>query len=514
MKKTISIHIKGTPFVIEEDAYLQLDAYLKRLESILKNEDGAEDIVEDIELRIAELLSKKITGSKNIIELKDVEEVLNTLGDPSDFATSDADYSESSSHKQNDTQDQKSNEKHLYRDVERSYIGGVCSGLSNYFAIDVTIIRIVWALAILFGGVGFFLYILLWIIIPKATSSIDRLKMKGQPINVDTVKEEVDRAAKNISEKSRHFANNIKDSGKIRTVYHSIRRTVAVIFGLFFSFIGLVLLITFIGIIFGKPQIIPANTESGFLSFTSLASLIVDNPIDVQLAWLSFYFTSIPIVLLFLIGGFVLLFNLKNRWSRYINASLIFLSICGFVIGMIVFTRVGSDYSIEGEIEKEVETIHTPQLVLTTKSNVLSTSNDYTVKSSNTWDIYISNDRIYKSDISIKYKVSKDSLYHVNIIKEAKAFSLDKAVKRAENIHYPYEVKGDSLHISSFLNYPKSDKFRRQSLELVIYIPQGKTVKIDDYTIDLTKQNNQEEDEERWIQKGKLKPDGSYKHYR
>src|SRR5690606_12371449 len=96
-------------------------------------------------------------------------------------------------------------ERRLYRDRENGYIGGVCAGLAGYFNIDPTIIRLLWAGAFFIGGVGLFLYIILWAIIPKASSSIDRLKMQGKPINVDTVKEEVERAAQNVSEKSRHF---------------------------------------------------------------------------------------------------------------------------------------------------------------------------------------------------------------------------------------------------------------------------------------------------------------------
>lgn len=512
MKKTVAIHIKGFPFTIEEEAYQRLENYIKRLEAVLKGEEGADDIVEDIELRIAELLSKKLTGSKSIIELSDVEDVLNTLGDPSDYATEEGAEKETTSNYKADY-DNTSYERRLFRDTESSYIGGVCSGLSNYFGIDVTLIRLVWAIAILLGGVGLFLYIVLWIIIPKATSSIDRLKMKGQPINVDTVKEEVDRAAKNISEKSRRFANSIKNNKNIHNVGSSIKRLFSLCFGFIFTAIGISLLIAFIGLVIGRPQMIPSSTDAGFLSITSLANLVVANPADVQLSWISFYVFAISITLFFLIGGFVMLFNINNKWYRYVNFVLITLSVIGFTLGMVVFSRTGRDFAINGELEKEIATVNTNQLVVLPVTSSATTSSNYKIKSSNMWDVYIGKESISVSDVSIKYKPSNDSLFHVMIEKEANASTLNNAIKKAENIRYNAEMKGDSLYLPATYSFPKSDKFRNQDVDVIIYIPWGKTVKIGNSIIDLSKQTTVFEDDDDWDQQGEISQDGTYYHF-
>src|SRR5690606_17599176 len=109
MKKTLSIHIKGFPFIIEEIAYTRLENYLNRLKSALKGQEGADEIIEDIEIRIAELLNAKTTQFKQIIEDSDIIDVLNTLGDPSDYAENDEkphveenNYSSSNSNEQNE----------------------------------------------------------------------------------------------------------------------------------------------------------------------------------------------------------------------------------------------------------------------------------------------------------------------------------------------------------------------------------------------------------------------------
>src|SRR5690606_26290084 len=83
-------------------------------------------------------------------------------------------------------------EKRLFRDTDNAQIAGVCQGIANFFNIDVVIIRIVWVLIFLFAGFGFLLYVILWIVVPKANTSIDRLRMKGKPITVENVREEVE----------------------------------------------------------------------------------------------------------------------------------------------------------------------------------------------------------------------------------------------------------------------------------------------------------------------------------
>ena len=89
MKKTISVNIKGINFVIEEDAYELLQNYIDRLTSVLKNIQGSSEIIEDVELRIAELCTSKLNDSKTVIEYQDIESILSTLGSPEDFVDED-----------------------------------------------------------------------------------------------------------------------------------------------------------------------------------------------------------------------------------------------------------------------------------------------------------------------------------------------------------------------------------------------------------------------------------------
>jgi phage shock protein C len=62
--------------------------------------------------------------------------------------------------------------KRLMRSSQDKKIGGVCAGLADYFDLDPTVVRVVWLLAILFGGTGLLVYLILWIVLPLAPAAV------------------------------------------------------------------------------------------------------------------------------------------------------------------------------------------------------------------------------------------------------------------------------------------------------------------------------------------------------
>lgn len=521
MNKTVSIHIKGFPFLIEEEAYRKLEAYLHLLKQMLGDQEGADEIVEDIEIRIAELLNTG-KGSKQVVEMKDVEEVLQTLGDPSDYADESentASFSDTKSKSDSHYGSQKSSERKLYRDEENGQLGGVCAGLAAYLNIDVTIIRLIWAGSFFVFGSGFLLYLLLWIIIPAANSSIDRLRMKGKPINVDTVKEEVERAARNVTEKSRSFANKMKEDKKLRKGISTIGRVFRFGISLCFLFIGFMMSLLLVVVLFGKPQFFPAVSTEGFLSINSLSNLIFNDPIDYQLAQLSIYLAAFSLITFFLLGGIVIMFNLKNRWYRFINFGLISLGIISVITGFVVASRTARDFAVSGDLEKEIATVSTEQLQIKTMFTSPLSNSDYKVKlNNNDWMLHIEEQSIFSYGIDIYYHTSKDSLFHVLLEKEAKADRLQTAVNRAKNIRYGAIISGDTITLPNYFSYPKKDKIRAQDVEIHIYIPKGKSIAIDGEKISMDRTADEREDfddddtDEPVVIRGYLKRNGTYRH--
>ena len=160
MKKTLNIGIGGKSFIIDEDAHERLKNYLDTFRARLTDEQGSE-VMDDIEARIAELLLANLGSSQQSVSLALVNQITAQLGMPDgkpEFENNEVIMEEETMNPV----------KKLYLDVENRKLGGVCSGLAAYFDIDVTLIRIIFLALLIGGGFGFWLYIIMWIVAPKA----------------------------------------------------------------------------------------------------------------------------------------------------------------------------------------------------------------------------------------------------------------------------------------------------------------------------------------------------------
>ena len=176
MNKILHINLGGYPFTIDEDAYLSLNIYLKRISDHFKNTEGFEEVTADIEDRFAELLLEHL-GKRKIIALMDVEKVISILGTPEEFGAESMDEIESAPKR-----------RQLYRDSENMLVAGVCSGLATYGKMSSpTLFRLLFFLMAFLGGLGIIIYGILWALLPVATSTSERLALRGEPINLKTI---------------------------------------------------------------------------------------------------------------------------------------------------------------------------------------------------------------------------------------------------------------------------------------------------------------------------------------
>ena len=219
MNKTVTVNVGGMVFHIEEQAYEKLKKYLDAIRSYFTTSDGREEIIQDIESRIAEMFTERIGNSRQVVVESDVDFMINTMGKPEQVAGADDEHANSTNtNTSGNTYTSSTNERgyrRLYRDPEDKIIGGVCSGISYYIGIDPIWLRLIFAAAFFIMGSGFLLYIVLLVIIPKAKTTAEKLEMKGQPVNIDTIKksieEEVDEL-KNKFGKPGAFSNATKKS--------------------------------------------------------------------------------------------------------------------------------------------------------------------------------------------------------------------------------------------------------------------------------------------------------------
>lgn len=515
MKKTISVNLKGLNFILEEDAYERLENYIQRLKLNLANQEGSDDILEDIELRIAELFSSKIDETKQVIDLSDLMSILETLGDPDVFITEDEDDNEdrkSSTHSY--SEQTHSNHKKLFRDVDNASIAGVCAGLANFFSIDVLIVRIIWAISFFFFGTGLFLYIILWIVIPRANTTIDRLKMQGKAVTVDSVKEEVERAAERFSTSSKRFAQNIRQDAQYKTKINFIGRFISVCIGILAWMFGLSLFITFLTFVLGGFQFIPAITDDGFLSFTEFGQLLLATPDDVNLAWIGGLLVTICSILFLFLLGFRFIFNNKTKWTNRTLAILFSLATIGGILCIILGIRTGRDMAIVGEDGKKIGTVKTENLIIMPQSKFVKDDDGYTENNNySNWFITIKGNKMYGSGIRMKYRESTDSLFHIYQVKNAHSHTIKNGNKKASNIVHEAFLYGDTLVMDSEFKFPKHDKIRWQEVTMIIEIPKGKTATIGKNIVRLGEDEPEDDEKSRLHESGRLRSDGAYSHW-
>ena len=179
MKRTTTVNIGGRVFNMDEDAHNLLDYYLASVAGQFGDQKERKEILDDIESRIAELFSAKISPYRQVISIDDVNEVIGIMGKPSDFAREDGKLPGYSAGK---------GYRRMYRNPDERVLGGVCSGMGAYWHIDPLITRIVFLVAFFGFGIGLLVYLLLWIVIPAARTTAQKLEMRGEPVTVDNIK--------------------------------------------------------------------------------------------------------------------------------------------------------------------------------------------------------------------------------------------------------------------------------------------------------------------------------------
>ncbi|OFX85314.1 MAG: hypothetical protein A2W99_14890 [Bacteroidetes bacterium GWF2_33_16] len=188
MKTTVTINLGGFIFHIDDDAYEVLHSYLIALERQFANETDNKEILSDIESRLAELFTESLGNKKDVISKEDVAKVISIMGEPQDFSTDNEQTNNQSTRK---TMSSYQTTKRLYRDPDNRVLGGVCGGLGAYFNSDPLLFRILFII-IFFGlGSGLIIYLILWIAVPEAATTAQKLEMRGEPITIDNIKKAV-----------------------------------------------------------------------------------------------------------------------------------------------------------------------------------------------------------------------------------------------------------------------------------------------------------------------------------
>ena len=487
MNKTISINLGGFFFHIDEDAYSKLTRYLDAVKRSLSPE-GRDEIIKDIESRIAELFQEKIKTEKQVIGSREVEDMIAIMGQPEDYKIDDEPSNNSySGSKYNYNY---SSTKKLYRDKENSIIGGVLSGISQYIGIDPIWLRIFMAILLIFFGTGFFIYIILWIIIPEAKTTTQKLEMRGMPINITNIEKKVKEGIDDISSKindidTEKVMYNVRNgSQKVGSTIEDFFTTIFKIIGkLLGGFIVLVTSTALIGLLIGTILLFFSSTlDHVHMPWNEYlrASNYTDFPMWILYIF-SFFAFAIPIFFFMILGLKLLINNLKSIGS-YAKYSLLGLWILSIAFLIYFGLRQASEVSKESKVVEKREIIIAPNDTLKIKMKY----NDFYSKSvSHRSDFKFTVDQndkeiIYSNNVKIHLMKTDALTPYIQIEKIANGSSFNDAKTRAKNIVYNFDIQGNIINLDNYLISDRSNKFRDQEVHIYIYFPKGIVIYPDD----------------------------------
>lgn len=467
MKKTLSIHLGRQLFVIEEDAYDRLQTYLKKLEASLENESGSNEIVEDIEMRFAELLSQYLGDTRQVVTIGDIENAISSLGEPEEI-TEEAEQPK----QQTQSQYENSGSKRMYRDMDNGVLGGLAAGLAAYLSIDPVIVRVIF---VIFGFMGFGipLYIILWVIVPSAKTPSERLQMRGKPVNIDTLREEFEKSAGRIKDDTIQAANKFKSNNAHLTKQASqFVRFIGKMIGIFLIGGALIWLIVFTLIVTGIIDIVPMTGDQEFASLYEFLQLVTPVNKSFSLIWIGILLVGFAGPLLSIAIGVRLLLGNVNKYFKLNFIILPVFIFIGIILGIMGSINSARDYEVYSEVENQHLTINANELQL--EELPLIVNNRRIVSNGGLNFISVQNGQIMEHGVHIKYRESNDSSFHVSQIFSAHGVDRTSAQKRSMHIKHKLNLEGNKLLVDPYYSFPVSDGLRNQEIEIVIEVPKGK----------------------------------------
>ena len=581
MKQVININFHGQVVPIEVSAFDLLKQYTASLNTYFANEEGKEEIINDIESRIAELFQERLKNGVTCITDDDVNAIIKSMGRPEEFegegSTAYNQSSTSSSANAGSNQSQSGTGpstayKRLYRDENDKILGGVCAGLANYFVIDVVIMRIIFVvLAISFGfglipyiilwiavpstatkiiggtrkrlfrdpedkkiagvcsGIGNYfginpwiprvlfllpflsfvfnwnhwgfmdfpnflrvgfspgallIYIILWLVIPEAGSTAEKLEMKGEKVDLNSIKNSVVEEMKGVQQRAEKMGNEARafaeEKGKTmgaemssvaRRSSRSLGDIIVFIVKAFVYFIlgcfGFTLVVALFVFAIASIGVFPAKDyllTDGWQNLFAWGSLI--------------FFIAVPVI------GIITWIIRRLAKIKSNRKVLRFTFFSLWVIGLFCFiamiVSVAKDF-------KSVSSINEQEIILSnSRVNKMEITNNFPAKKYHRNNYLrfepfqnFDEDSMSIENISVKIIKSTNDSFRVTMIKMANGSNRRYADTLASLIQFNAVQRDFMLVLDKGISITKSNKFRNQHIIITVYVPVGKQIRVD-----------------------------------
>ena len=591
MKKVININFQGRILPIEEMAYENLKQYIESLRTYFEQEEGKDEIINDIECRVAELCEDRLKKGAVCISEEDIDLIITSIGRPADFEAQDGFEANTTANAgTNQTQSNAQNageptyQKRLYRDEQNKVLGGVCAGIANYLNLDPIIIRVLWILLFgisffaylllwiavpstsvkevggirkrlfrdldkkVIGGVcagmskyfgvkvgvirilfllptillifnwnhfhlfqfwefndfnnfldvtfmpgAIFVYIVLWLVIPEARTSADKLEMMGEKVDINSIKNAIQTDLEGFGKRAKTWGSgfdkkqatagnsNASDASTNNTnvgaggldqrkgCFYYLGRTLTILMKAFVYFILGIITISVLAALFGigvaTTGLLPLKKfilEDGLQSWSFIGTIL--------------FFIWVPAVAIVAsiirkIAGF----KQSNVWVR---SSFIALWVLGWVCLFYFISSVGNSFSKHNQpIEKSIALVNPAVEYLEVTASPRMKYYEQRWFSIEPFQVY-NDDTVRVRNLRIRIVQSKTDSFEVKYVTMSNGKSISEANLLAEKINFSPLQKDSTLFLDRGIAITNKDKFRNQHVIMTIAVPVGKRFKI------------------------------------
>ncbi len=589
MKKVININFQGRILPIEEMAYENLKNYIESLSAYFEKEEGKDEIINDIECRVAELCEDRLKKGAVCITEDDINLIIESIGRPADFEAQDGFEAQSSSSNTSYTSSPNEGQnnwdnirpKRLYRDEQNKVLGGVCSGIANYFGLEPLLVRILWIFLIgvnilgylilwiavpsssvnevggvkkrlfrdidnkVIGGVAaglskyfgiqvwiirilflipfirlvfnfreihlfqfwdapdfpnflditfspgsVFVYIVLWLVIPEARTSADKLEMVGEKVDLNSIKNTIQNDMEGFSKRAQQWGSDFSKKTSTRTKEASAERSQGNTDQHeknrgFFSFIGRVITIcikAFVYFVLGVVGISLLAALFGIgvaaTAVMPLRKFLLEDGAQTWSVFLSLlFFVWVPI--LGIVAAVVRKLAGYKKANVWVRSSFVALWVVGWILLFYFGSSLGHSFSKHNVPEEQTVALANPAVdyLEVTASPKMKYYEDRWFQIS-PFDAFSDEDTVFVRNLRIRIVQSKTDSFQVKVVKLSNGKTIQNANELASKINFDLTQQDSLVFLDRGIAINKKDKFRNQHIVMTIAVPLGKRIKI------------------------------------
>ena len=492
MKKTFTINISGSIFHIDDDAFEKLQRYLQMLNRHFGTAAEGQEILQDIEARIAELLIERTGNKLEVVTDLMVDEVMARMGKAEDFMEpGDEQPSPTPGADQASMAGEQPIRKRLYRDGDNRVLGGVCSGMGAFFNMDPVILRVIFFLIFfLIGPFNILLYAILWISVPKAKTTAQRLEMRGKEATISNIEKSIKEEMKEVGESYNKFMNSPDyDKGSSRmnrlgdvagSSLKVVLRVIVLLFGAVLILVGIASLIGFVTtMVMGHSFLHGGMWNFGWDSDINMANLMNHfvSPGAYTISLITILIlVGIPILVLLFIGT-KLLFRYKTN-NKMIGLGTFGVWLLALVTLIIVAANQAGNFSKQTSqtVTQNMECIHCKTIYLDMNDDLYESLIDNNININRMKVAEVNGKEKLLGRPSFKIEKSTTGEFLLQIKKGARGSNTLDAQHNVEQMTYNFEQKDSTLQLDPYYLLNDNARWRDQEVAIILKVPEGKTI--------------------------------------